>query len=709
MNKNDLALFKKVVSKQLGSDIFNFEKEAERFSTGSLKLDDFIGGGLVLGKILEVFGGESSGKSTLATLIAVSAQKHFPDKAVGILDIEHVWNHDYSVGYGLDYSDEKLIFTQPSSAEQALQLAEKMLESGLFSVVIVDSIAAMLTKRQLAGEIGDATIGEVARIMSASLPKLNMAASNTNTTLLFINQTRSNIGGFSPVPGGSCFHADTLVNFTDGRSIPIREVVENKITGNVWSYNNISGQIEEKPIINWYNNGKVSTNNDFIHIEAESVKYDSEITNGRFGFTGTPEHKILTLNGWKEIQDLTLDDYCVSKTVSIINRSLRQFVLGIVIGDSSIFIRSKNTGQLIIQDNVNLEYAKWKVEKLSSGFTFSEIEISEGKRFTSSFSYELADLKRSIENRNPLVMFNEYSNMSLALWFMDDGYSDFSNNRKGRIELSAARFKDDKEILDAICIKFNNILEGLNPIVSDNGSFLFNSEDSDKIYSAIREYVPACMQYKLPERHRGHYKDFTLDFVEEIVTVPVKILKKEFASNRMMRQKGKYDIEVADNHNYMVGGYSNGIVVHNSTTPGGKALKFFCSLRLEIKRRDFIVSGTDTVGQVIRVVVRKNKFGNNNGFSDISLRYNHGFDPYDEIVELCKNEGVIESRGAWVYYKENKWNGIKLLTEAVKNEEGLFESLYSDYVKVIKEKIKSVQIISNGEDLSSLDEDIEDE
>ena len=74
-----------------------------------------------------------------------------------------------------------------------------MLESGLFSIVILDSVAAMLTKRQLSGDIGDATIGEVARIMSASLPKINKAASATNTAMLFINQTRSNIGVFSPV------------------------------------------------------------------------------------------------------------------------------------------------------------------------------------------------------------------------------------------------------------------------------------------------------------------------------------------------------------------------------------------------------------------------------------------------------------------------------------------------------------------------------
>ena len=114
MSKQDLALFKKVVSKQLGSDIFSYERNVKKVSTSSLKFDDYIGGGIVEGKLVELYGSESSGKSTLATVIAVSFQKKYPDKAVGILDVEHVWNHEYSLGYGLDYSEEKLIFTQPN-------------------------------------------------------------------------------------------------------------------------------------------------------------------------------------------------------------------------------------------------------------------------------------------------------------------------------------------------------------------------------------------------------------------------------------------------------------------------------------------------------------------------------------------------------------------------------------------------------------------
>lgn len=347
MSKQDLALFKKVVSKQLGSDIFNYKSEVERISTGSLKLDDFIGS-IVSGTLIEIYGSESCGKSTLASIISATAQKN-SDKAVGILDVEHVWNHEYAKKYGLNYSDDKLIFVQPNSGEDALALAEKMLESGLFKIVILDSVAAMLTKKQLSGDIGDATIGELARLMSVSLPKINRAASSTGSIMIFINQTRSAIGTYSP-------------------------------TGNATS------------------------------------------------------------------------------------------------------------------------------------------------------------------------------------------------------------------------------------------------------------------------------------------------------------------------------------------TPGGKALKFFCSLRLELKKRDFIVSGVETIGQEVRVNVKKNKFGRNNGYVDVNLYYNHGFKLEDEIVDLCKNKGIIEARGAWIFYKDLKWNGSKALIESVKNDKTLFLMLFKAYEELAEKERSnvSIEVLTSAEDNDDIEADEED-
>lgn len=195
----NIKSFRKLIEKELGSETFEYKSDFDRDSTSSLKLDNFIGGGIVPGRIIEIFGDFSSGKTTLATLIAVSLQKKYINKAIGFIDVEHSYNHSYAKSYGLDYDDERFVFCQPNSGDEALLIAEKMLESGLFSLVIIDSVSAMMTKKQLSGDIGDQTIGELARLMSSSLPKLNNAATRTDTSLIFINQLRSAIGTFSPM------------------------------------------------------------------------------------------------------------------------------------------------------------------------------------------------------------------------------------------------------------------------------------------------------------------------------------------------------------------------------------------------------------------------------------------------------------------------------------------------------------------------------
>lgn len=162
-------------------------------STGSILLDDCIGiGGLPRGRIVEIYGPESSGKTSLTDIIAGNAQKLYPDDFVAIIDVEHAKDPVYSQELGLDL-DKCLIF-QPSSGEEALDHAAEMVNSGICSVVIIDSVAALATKRQIDGEVGDATIGEVARLMSNELKKIAAAAKKTNTLVIFINQIRMKIG-----------------------------------------------------------------------------------------------------------------------------------------------------------------------------------------------------------------------------------------------------------------------------------------------------------------------------------------------------------------------------------------------------------------------------------------------------------------------------------------------------------------------------------
>lgn len=162
-------------------------------STGSMLLDNCIGiGGVPRGRIIEIYGPESSGKTTISDIICGMAQKAYPEDYVAIVDIEHAKDVEYSKKLGLDLS--RSIITQPDSGEEAIDAVLNFVQSGACSVVVLDSVAALMTKRQLDGEVGDATVGEVARLMSENLKKIARAASKTNTLVIFINQIRLKIG-----------------------------------------------------------------------------------------------------------------------------------------------------------------------------------------------------------------------------------------------------------------------------------------------------------------------------------------------------------------------------------------------------------------------------------------------------------------------------------------------------------------------------------
>lgn len=161
--------------------------------TGSVGLDHALGvGGLPRGRIVEIYGPESSGKTTLALHIVAEAQKLGGNCA--IIDAEHALDPKYARNIGVD--TKHLVVSQPNSGEEALQILNTMVKDGTFSVVVVDSVAALVPNSELNGEIGDAHMASQARLMSQALRVLTGAISHTNTLVIFINQIRTNIGGY---------------------------------------------------------------------------------------------------------------------------------------------------------------------------------------------------------------------------------------------------------------------------------------------------------------------------------------------------------------------------------------------------------------------------------------------------------------------------------------------------------------------------------
>ena len=169
----------------------NVTMNVDKISTGSLSLDVALGiGGVPKGRIVEIYGPESSGKTTIALHIAAEAQK--AGGTAAFIDVEHALDPIYAGALGVDI--DSLLVSQPDTGEQAMEICEALVRSGAIDVVVVDSVAAMVPRAEIEGEMGDSHVGLQARLMSQALRKLTGSIGKTNTVVVFINQLREKVG-----------------------------------------------------------------------------------------------------------------------------------------------------------------------------------------------------------------------------------------------------------------------------------------------------------------------------------------------------------------------------------------------------------------------------------------------------------------------------------------------------------------------------------
>ena len=208
---------------RLGDDI---SINVEALSTGSLSLDLALGiGGLPKGRIIEIYGPEASGKTTLALHAVASAQKAGGDAAY--IDVEHALEPGYAQALGVDINS--LLISQPDTGEQALDIAESLVRSGAVDVVVIDSVAALIPRVELEGEVGDTVVGALARLMSQAMRRLAGAISKNNCTVIFINQLRQKIGVMygnpETTPGG------LALKYYSSVRIDVRRIETLKVNG----------------------------------------------------------------------------------------------------------------------------------------------------------------------------------------------------------------------------------------------------------------------------------------------------------------------------------------------------------------------------------------------------------------------------------------------------------------------------------------------
>ena len=207
---------------RMGADHVSISENV--ISTGCLSLDVALGvGGVPRGRIIEVFGPESSGKTTLALHIVAEAQK--TGGYAAFIDAEHAMDPEYAKNLGINL--DELLVSQPDSGEQSLEIAETLVRSGALDIIVVDSVAALVPRAELEGDMGDSHMGLQARLMSQALRKLTGTVSRSNTTVLFVNQIREKIGVMfgnpETTPGGRALKFYSSVRIDIRRITSLKE------------------------------------------------------------------------------------------------------------------------------------------------------------------------------------------------------------------------------------------------------------------------------------------------------------------------------------------------------------------------------------------------------------------------------------------------------------------------------------------------------
>ena len=605
--------------------------DVDAIPTGSISLDLALGvGGIPRGRVVEVFGPESSGKSTLALHVVAEAQKK--GGAAAFIDAEHALDPDYAKRLGVNIQD--LLISQPDSGEQALQIVETLVKSEAVDVIVIDSVAALTPRTEIDGEMGQFQIGLQARLMSQALRKLSGIISKTRTCVIFINQTRMKIG---------CFQYSTRILMEDGSTKKIGYLVNNKIQANVLTYNLKNREIESKPITNWFNNGKADN---FIQFTTE--RYEA---NGRSNFACTPEHKILTPRGYVSAKDISVGD----KVLATIHdwqpaEIQKEFIKGGLLGDGCLR-HLKNKVKFQYRETHCEEqddYLRWKSSYFAHKTTGRHVQ---GGLYFETFLSSLFEKGRQDfyrGNKKRQVPANiQLTPLTLAIWHQDDGY--FANQNKKAIVLCTNCLEDQSIVIlqEALSTQFN-IETGVKYIKNGKEPELtFGRKETKKFFDICGHFIHPSMRYKVPEEYRDvefvpppkEYED------KKYIIKEAKVIAKYIKPKTRSMQK--FDIET-ENHNYLV----NGVIVHNSygnpeTTPGGLALKFYSSVRINLRRTAQIKSKDEIIGNRVKVKIVKNKVAAPFKTAEFDIYYNEGISRVGDFIRTGVEYGVIKQAGSW--------------------------------------------------------------